>query len=102
MRIKPLLNKWQTGFQVGLCPPWRIGFYPYLTVWYLKINSLPGEGEMLSPQHYRGVLWAWQFIRNLVVEERSFIVPDWLRRLFPRLHKVYVVPVRFWFNGMVR
>lgn len=73
------LNKWQFGIQIKKCPPWRIGFYPYICLWCLKFTSFPPEGFMFGKENYKGIYWRWEPMKNAVITMRTFQLPLRLR-----------------------
>lgn len=81
------LNKWRYGIRFGKCPPWQLGFHPYIHMWFLKFHSFPPVGEMFTKKHYKGFYFDWR-MPALIVEVRTF------RNPFKFGKRYYVLPIK--------
>ena len=76
MRIGKLereLNNWQWGIDIHFAydrvPPWTGA---HICVWCLKFNSLPEEGGLIEPKHYRGFNWVKNPNIDIIMYRKSF------------------------------
>ena len=75
MMIKPIIGKWQIGIRISRRPVWMVrGFDPYIIFWFLKLASLPKEGELISKVNYKGLIFeTWLFKHfDIIMKMRSF------------------------------
>ncbi len=54
--LKPILSKWQFGFEIGWRPEIIIK-WPFIRIWAFKLIQLPEPGTMLSKTDYKGFYW---------------------------------------------
>ncbi len=89
MRIKPILYQWQYGIAGGMYPAYCMPcFRPWIAFWCLYLYQMPEQGEMISPEHYRGVfknisLFPW----NVVWRQWVFKLPRKYRIILAKLGK---------------
>jgi len=55
------LNRWQAGIAWGKAPAWQQQGYWFIHIWFIKLETLPPMGEMIRPEHYRGLRLYRQF-----------------------------------------
>ena len=58
------LNHWQAGIAWGKIPDWRMEIRLqdfFIHIWCFKLRSLPPQGEMITPENYRGFRFYKEF-----------------------------------------
>ena len=85
---KLILNKWQYGFSGGWHHPWGYGFRPWIAFWVFCLKRFPNEGNMLSPDDYKGFYKDISFLPSVITMRRwTFRIPIKLR-IFLRLFNI--------------
>jgi len=72
-RIKKDFN-WNYGIEIKKCPDWKLGFSPFLRIWFFKLKGLPPTGEMLSREYYQGLRFTFEPLTHFNIIMRTFRV----------------------------
>ena len=81
------IGKWQFCLVVESCPPQMIGvFCPHIYFHCAKVHTRPPVGEMITREHYKGVIWDWVLpLDRIVFKTRTFQVWRWRVWLYVNL-----------------
>lgn len=67
--------KWNYGIEIRKRPSYRLGFSPFIKIWFFKFKFYPFLGEQFSKKHYRGFYLNFEPLSYFYIITRTFKNP---------------------------